>query len=231
MNHTVSHLVRHQGVPALAYPVSDVSSLWPCTLKMMHVEQVARFVVSLESDVSLQGVAGKQSLSLIFEGHNLIPGKASLSPVQIPFPPATITQLARRGNSRLCVLSLGLKTPCAVWQPRTLSTQASDIANFPRELSALAWTTKVSIVFDGNWLGRQNLGQLRSVAESLEQLDGIPVVPSSVLAQSHRQALWSFYKLVDQAVPSVEEDAQANAPPAYAQVSSKRPRQGTSSSS
>jgi hypothetical protein len=230
----VLYLVRKRGVPALAHPASDVSHPWPCTLKMLYVEQGAHFTVSLESDVSIQGVADKQPVALRFDGHNLVPGKGSLGcSVSIVLTAAIISRIARRGGHQVYVLSLVLKTPAAIWHPRTLSAGASGIDNLPHELSALARTTEVYIVFDSHWLG-QNLSRLQSAVEGSRQLAGIPVVPSSKLAQFHQRALWSVYEVAKSiesetaAAPPPIEDAQDDAPPAYAQVSRKRPRHSKS---
>jgi hypothetical protein len=129
----------------------------------------------------------------------------------------------------VCVLLLVLKTPGALWHPRTLSAGAFGIDNLPCKLSDLVTTTKVCIVFDSRWLGK-NLSQLLSAVECSQQLAGIPVVPSSKLTQSHQQALWSVYKIAESvesetaAAPPPIEDAQHDAPPAYERVSHKRPR-------
>jgi hypothetical protein len=88
-------------------------------------------------------------------------------------------------------------------------------------------------VFDSNWLGR-NLSQLQSVVEGSQQFASIPVVPSSKLAQSHQRAHWSVYEVAESvesetaAAPSPVEDAQDDAPPQYARVQSKRPRDSKS---
>ncbi|KAI2478265.1 hypothetical protein Ptr902_10460 [Pyrenophora tritici-repentis] len=196
---------------------------------MLYVERGAQFTVYLESDVSIQGVDDKQPVALRFEGHNVVPGKGSLGPVKIVLTAAIISRLARRGGHQMYVLSLVLKTPGAVWHPRTLSGGASGIDNLPRELSGLARTTEVCIVFDSHWLGR-NLSQLQSAVEGPQQLAGIPVVPCSKLAQSHQRALWSVYEIAASvesetaAAPPPIEDVQDDAPPAYAHVSRKRPR-------
>jgi hypothetical protein len=240
----VQYLVRKSGVPALAHPASDVSRLWPCTMKMLYVELNAQFTVSLESDVSIQGVDDQQLVALRFEGHNLVPvkgslgpakrhklvpGKGSLDPDNIVLTPEMISHLARGGDSQVYVLSLVLKTPGAVWHPRTLSARVSGIDNLPRDLSDLARTTEVCIVFDSNWLG-QSLGQLRSAVKGRKQFAGIPVVSSSKFAQSHQRALWSDYEVAESvesetaAVPPPIEVAQDDAPPAYAEVPSKRRR-------
>jgi hypothetical protein len=223
-------LVRKQGVPALAHPASDVSHPWPCTLRMLYVELGAQFTVSLESDVSIQGVDDKQLVALRFEGQNLVPHMGSLGrSVNFVLTPAMNSRLARPGGNQVCVLSLVLKTPGALWHPCTLSAGASSIDNLPHELSDLVRTTKVCIVFDSHWLGK-NLSQLQSAVEGSQQLAGIPVVPSSKLAQSHQQALWSVYEIAESvesetaAAPPPIEDAQHDAPPAYEQESRKRTR-------
>jgi hypothetical protein len=149
----VQYLVHKRGVPALAHPASDVSRVWPCTLKMPYVELGAQFTVSLESDILIQGVDDKQHVALRFEGHNLVPVKSSLGPVKghnlvpgkgsldqdnILLTPEMITRLARGGGNQVYVLSLVLKVPGAAWHPRTLSAGVSGIDNLPHELSALA---------------------------------------------------------------------------------------------
>ncbi|KAF2820905.1 hypothetical protein CC86DRAFT_459470 [Ophiobolus disseminans] len=139
----VLYLVRKKSVPALAHPASDVSRPWPCTLKMLYVELGARLTVSLESGVSIQGVDDEQLVALRFKGQNLVPGKGSLSrPVNIVLAAVMSSRLAQQGGSQVYVLLLVLKTPGAVWHPRTLSAEASGIDNLPCELSILARTTE-----------------------------------------------------------------------------------------
>ena len=164
-----------------------------------------------------------------------MPGKGSLGRLAtIVLTPKMVSRLARPTGNHLIVLSLVLKTPGAVWHPRTLSTGASGIDNLPRELSDLARTKEVCIVLDSHWLG-QNLSRLQSAIEGSQQLAGIPVVPSSKFAQAHQRALWSVYEAAESvdsekaAAPLPVEDAQEDAPPAYdAQVSRKRPRNSKS---
>jgi hypothetical protein len=232
----VLYLVSNKGVPAFAHPASDVSRLWPCTLKMMYVKLGARFTVSLESDVSVQGIDGKQLVALRFEGQSLVPGKGSLGPlVNIVLTPAMTSRIARQGSAQVYKLSLVLKTPGTVWHPRTLSVGASGIDKLPCELSVLARTTEVCIAFDRHWLGH-NLGQLQSAVEGTQQFAGIPVVPSSRFAQSHKRAPWSVHEVAKSvesetaAAPPPIEDALDDAPPAYEQVLRKRSRHGKSCS-
>jgi hypothetical protein len=230
MNKQVLHLVRKQGVPALAYPASAVSCLWSCSLKMMYVELGRKLTVSLESDVPIKGVDDKQQITLRFEGHSLVPSKGSLGVVSntLVLTPEICTRLARQGSPQLCMLSLVSTTPCAVWHPRALSDGAFSIDKLPHELSELARTTQVCIVFDRQSLQPDNLSHLRSAVEGPQQCASIPVVPSSQLAQSHKQALrskvaGSFESETDAAPPPIE-DAQDDAPPAYedAKEQSKR---------
>jgi hypothetical protein len=118
----VFNLVRKSGVPALAYPASDVSHPWSCTLRMLYAEQGALFTVSLYSDVSIQGVDEKQPVALRFEGHNLVPGKGSLGPANIVLTDAMISRLARQGGNQVYVLSLVLKTLARSGLERPAST-------------------------------------------------------------------------------------------------------------
>jgi hypothetical protein len=148
----VLHLVSKQGIPALAHPASDGSHPWSCILKILYVKLGAQFTVSLESDVSILGVDDKQPLTLRFEGENLVPSRGSLGPLvnYVVLTAAMENRLARRGTSQVYVLSLVLKTPGAVWLPRTLNAGASGIDNLPHELLDLVRTTEVCIVFDSH---------------------------------------------------------------------------------
>jgi hypothetical protein len=239
----VQYLVRKSGIPALAHPASDVSRVWPCTLKMLYVELGAQFTVSLESDVLIQGVDDQQQrVALRFEGHNLVPAKGSVGPVKrhkivpgegsldsdnIVLTSEMISRLEREGDSQVYVLSLVLRTPGAVWHPHTLSAEVFGIDNLPCELSDLAKTTEVCIVFDRNWLGK-SLSQLQSAVERRKQFAGVPVDPSSKFVKSHQQASWSDYKFTESvesetdAVPPPIKVAQDDAPPAYAAYAKAR---------
>ena len=165
--------------------------------------------------------------------HKLVPGKGSLDLDNIVLTPEMISPLERGGGSQVYVLSLVLRTPGAVWHPRTLSAGVSGIDSLPCELSDLARTTEVCIVFNRNWLGR-NLSQLQSAVEGRKQFAGIPVVLSSNFAQSHQRALWSVYEVAESvecqtaAAPPPLEDAQDDAPPVYGEVLSKRSRHSKS---
>ena len=222
MNNDQLHLVRNQVTPALAYPASDVSSLWPCILKVTYVQLGGKLAVPLEPDVAIQGVDDRQRTILRFEGHNLVPSKGSLGPLDAAttakLPTAMITCLARGGGLQLCVLSLVSRTPCAVWQPRALSAEASGIDKLPSEISALARTTTVCIVFDKQWPSKDNFNYLHCAVNGPQQCSTLG--SSARLAQSHQQALWSFHDVAEIAknetsAPPGFEDAQDDAPPAY----------------
>jgi hypothetical protein len=102
----VQYLVDKRGVPAWAHPASDVSRLWPCTLKMLYVELGAQFTVSLESEVSIRGVDDQQHVALRIEGHNLVAGKGSLYPYNNVLTFEMISRCARGGGgSRVYVLA------------------------------------------------------------------------------------------------------------------------------
>jgi hypothetical protein len=77
----------------------------------------------------------------------------------------------------------------------------------------------VCIVFDRQSLQPDNLSHLRSAVEGPQQCASIPVVLSSQLAQSHKQALQSkvarSVESETDAAPPPIEDAQDDAPPAY----------------
>lgn len=225
----VLNLVRNEGVPALAYSLHDASVLWPCSLKMLHSD--VQFVVSLEHDISVQGVDHKQLVIHRFEGDNLMPGKTSLRNVDVPLSDQSLRTIARHGQPRLRTLSLTLKAPCSVWYPHSFGKAVSSICTRFHELLALARATEVCILFDTNWLGRNNFAQLQSAAEGSRQLTGLPVLPQ--FARLYQQADWSVLNLIQdascEALPSIE-DAVHDAPPPYAHVSGKRARKSKSSS-
>jgi hypothetical protein len=250
----VLYLVRRSGIPALAYPVTDASMPWPCSLVILHSELVAQFTVSLKSYIPIHGVNDEQLFTLRFEGDNLMPGKSSLERVNIPLSAEWLDSIARQGQPRVKTLSLTLKAPCSVWYPRTLGIEASSIDTPSRELTTLAKATKVHILFDTNWLGRDNLARLRRAVEGSLQLTGVPVIPDSNFTLSYQKADWSILNFVEdaksralppdedtapEAVLSVEdelvrvplyiEDAVPDPPPSYDWLSSKRPRHGESS--
>lgn len=140
------------------------------------------------------------------------------------------------------MLLLALKAPCAVWYPRTMSTQTCSISTPSQELKTLAKATEVCILFDTSWLGR-NLARLRSALEGSLQLTGASITPDLNFTRSYQKADWSNFVVEEEtsrAVPSVEdglvsgapppiEDAVGDAPPPYARLSSKRPRHSKSS--
>jgi hypothetical protein len=229
----VLNLVRNQGVPALAYAVNDVSVLWPCSLKILHSD--AQFVVSLGHSISIHGHDDEQLFTLRYEGDNLMPGKASLGSVGISLSDGLLQNIARHGQPRPRTLSLTLKAPCSVWYPHNLGNGVSSLQTRFHDFSIMAKATEVHILFDINWLGKNNLAQLQSVVEGSRQLTGIPVIAQ--FARSYQQADWSILNFQDakfeayvpnedeasEAVPSIE-DALHDAPPPYVHVSSKRPR-------
>jgi len=249
----VLSLVRNEGVPALAYSADDVSVLWPCSLKILHSE--AQFMVSLGHSISIHGVDDKQLITLRYEGDNLMPSKTSLGNVRISLPDTSLQIIARHGKPRPRTLSLTLKAPCSVWFPRSLGNGVSNLHTGFHKLLTLARATEVRILFDTNWLGKINLARLQSVVEGSRQLTGVPVIPQ--FARSYQQIDWSVFNtiqdtesgeylpikdLASEALPSIEdtvagvagappiEDFIHDAPPSYAQVSSKRSRNSKSSS-
>lgn len=213
-----NNLVRRHGVPALAFLGHDGSASWSCNLKILHSN--SRFVVSLEDPTSVHGVNDKQLVTLRYE---------------------VLDTLARQGNPRPKALSLTLRAPCPVWYPRSFGKRVLSLHTGSHKLSVLAKATEVRIVFDANWLGKENLAVLQSVVERTGQLDGIPVDPQFV--KSYQQGDWTIFNTSQDAqsapypptgdqssepVPSIEDAVAADdaydAPPPYAHASSKRPR-------
>jgi hypothetical protein len=240
----VRNLVRKGGVPALAYPSTDASTPWPCTLILLRSE-TTQFTVLLEASISIHGVDGKQGFALRFDGHNLLPGKISLEHIDIPLLDEWVNSIARKGQQpALRMLSLTLKAPCSVWYPSTFGGAVSRFDTPSQEIVTLAKTTGIRILFDTKWLGG-NLSQLRSVSQVSSQLSGVPVLPGTIYTSLYLQTDRSILNYVEDAkpegpplaegaapdvMPSVEDaEAEAppieyavDAPPSYAHASSKR---------
>jgi hypothetical protein len=240
----VLSLVRKEGVAALAYSVTNVSLLWPCSLKILHAD--AQFVVSLERSISIHGFDDKHLFTLRYEGDNIMPGKNSLGHVDIPIPAASLDIIARQGSPQLRTLSLTLKAPCSVWCPYSLNNGLSIPHTSFHELLTLANATEVSIVFDAKWLGKDNLAMLQSAVEGSQQLTRVPVIPQfarlyqqvdlSILNSIQDAKSGAYLRIGDltsEAVPSIEgvvagapsiKEAVHEAPPPYICESSKRSR-------
>ncbi|KAL6158935.1 hypothetical protein ACJQWK_04170 [Exserohilum turcicum] len=245
----VQNLVRNDGVSALAYSINDASVLWPCSLKILYSD--AQFVVSLGHSISSHGIDDKQLITFRYEGDNLMPGKTSLENVAVSLPDGSLDSIARHGQPRPRTLSLMLKAPCSVWYPHSFGNRVSSLPTGFHELLTLARATEVRIVFDINWLGKNNLARLQSAVKGSRQLTGVPVIPQ--FARLYQKADWSILNsildvkseahlptedLTSEAVPSIEdavaeappfEDALHDAPPSYAHVSGKRPRDARTS--
>jgi hypothetical protein len=242
----VLNLVRDKGVPAF---VNDASVLWPCTLKILHSN--AQFVVSLEHTISTHSVDDEQLFTLRYEGDNLVPGKSSLKDIMNSHSNELLHNIARAGQPRFRTLSLMLKARCSVWYPHGFGNEVSSLHTHFHELLTLARATEVRILFDINWLGKDNLARLQSAVEGSRQLTGVPVIPR--FTHLYQQADWCDLDLIQdaksgacaliedvasEAVPSIEyavakapfEDELHDAPPPYAHASSKRPRNSESSS-
>ncbi|CAA9959442.1 hypothetical protein PTMSG1_02860 [Pyrenophora teres f. maculata] len=204
---------------------------------MLHSD--TQFVVSLGHSISIHGVDDKQLFTLRYQGDNLMLGKTSLRDVAIPLPEGSLDMIARQGQPRPRTLLLSLKAPCSVWYPHSLGNEVYSLHTSIAELLTLARATEVRILFDINWLGKNNLARLQSVVEGSQQLTGVPVIPQ--FACLYQQVDWSVLDSVqdaksgaylsteDEAVPSIE-DALLDAPPSYAHVSGKRSRKTRTSS-
>lgn len=203
------------GIPVLAYPTSDEASQWPCSLVIKYCEARMQATISLQSELSVQDFDNKQTFTLLYNADNLMNGSTSLGPATIPLPQARLAQLARKGNAQMRTLFLTLKTPCAIRCPRSSGSIALD-PPFPQFVS-LAKATKVSILFDYNWLHQSNVERFQRLVSHPETLTGFPV--DNIHAKLYRLADWSVFSPI--------EDAVAEVPPSYTATSVKRPRSST----
>lgn len=224
----VVNLVRQSGVPALAYPSSDVSSLWPCSLFLLYHEPaslpVLQFTALLKASVPFHGMDGAHPIVLVLDGDNLVPGSSSLDAPNVAIPHSRINTISREGRPAPRMLSLALRGPPSLRYPRSWGHVAR-LDTPCRELVHLARATEVHIVFDSQWLSRTS-AQLNRAVRSTLKLSTVPVVPDSAYDLLYRPAPSSILHFVDHADaarPSIEH-ALDQAPPPY-HASGKRQRQ------
>lgn len=74
----VHNLVRGSGIPALAYPATDASLQWPCTLRIRHAEPDAQITASLGCHIQIHGVKDEQLFTFRLEGDIFCPARARL---------------------------------------------------------------------------------------------------------------------------------------------------------
>jgi hypothetical protein len=171
----ILNLVRNKGVPVIAYPVNDVSVVLPYFLKILHLD--AQFIASLGHFISNYGLDNKPLFNLRYEGDSLLPGKASLQGSYFLISGRSLQKMARHGQSRAQELSLTLKPRCFVWYLRSFGNGLSSLHTQFRELLTLARAIELRILFDTNWLGKDDLARLQSAVEGSQQLTGVPVIP------------------------------------------------------
>ncbi|PSN59691.1 hypothetical protein BS50DRAFT_594347 [Corynespora cassiicola Philippines] len=210
------NLVRKRGIPVLAYPASDTASPWPCSLVMKLSEDRMQATLSLQSSVPIHGFDHDQTFIFLYHVDNFVPGSTCLGPVTIPLPQTLLDRVARQGNPQLRTLSISVKEPCPILAPPS-STNMAFKRGFDgpfHQLVKLAKATRIHILFDHNWIHRDQYPRFESLISHPEGFTGF----------SHGKFISKPHTLVDWAAFGPAED-EPDAPPSYTDASNKRARQ------
>jgi hypothetical protein len=219
--------VRNSGIPALAYPC-DATSPTSLSLFIKCNDRRAQLTPCQRASLLLQVFDSEQTVILQYDADHIAPGMISLGPATIPLPQERLCSLARAGNPQIRTLSLKLRKACPVWclPPAPLAPAAGCDVPF-LQLSELAQSTHVNILFDHNWLHRGLQASLQRLIEHPGELSGFPV-GQRYREQQLRQVDWSVFSTTDidaytGATATIEE---GELPPGYTEASGKRPRRG-----
>jgi hypothetical protein len=235
----IYNLVRKNGIPVLAYPASDDATPWTCSLVVKHSEDPMQTTLTLQSSLHIHGFDDKQTFTLRYDADNLVPGKTSLGLAAIPLPQDRLEPIMRQGSAQLKTLSLSLKAPCPIWYSHSvesISPKPGFEASF-HQLLKLARATEIRILFDFNWLRKDNHTRFQRLISHSATLTGLPV--DGNFTRRFRQADWTVFSPVEQPVfgengdvlsigELAVEQAGAEALPSYNEVSGKRCRPGES---
>lgn len=222
--------VRNSGIPALAYPHDALSSV-SLSLFIKCNDRRAQMTLCLQTSLALQGFEGEQTVILQYDADQVVPGTISLGPATIPLPQQRLDALARAGNPQMRTLSLKLRNACPVWCLPTsvpLTPRPGCGSSF-YPVAALAQSTYVDILFDYNWLHRSLQTSLQRLIKHPEELSGFPV-SQRYREQRLQQANWRVFS-----TEAIQDDlgvattVEGEFPPDYAEASSKRHRQASTS--
>ncbi|KAF2626971.1 hypothetical protein BU25DRAFT_491874 [Macroventuria anomochaeta] len=213
--------IGRQGLPVLVYLTSEPLSL-SCSMRILHHEPRKQVTIALRTSVVLHGSEDEQTFVAQYDANNLLPDTTALDAATIHLPNGRHGEIARNADPRITILSLGFKQPCPLWCPplECLSPKAepSSVASF-NELVELAKATTVHIVFDYNWLHIDLQVPFQRLVRRKEKLTGYPV--EKHYAKFLRRRDWTVFGPAD----------TATSPPAYADLSHKRLRRVSSSTS
>jgi len=209
------NLVRKGGIPALVYSTNNAASLLSCSLAIRLSEACMQATISLQLTVPLAGFDLEQRFTLFYDADNWVPGATALGPATLALPQARINEISRPGNPKLRTLSLVVKKPCPILCPPPESiVPKQGLESRFRELVDLAKAIEVYVLFDYNWVHRDNYAILNRLISHSEAFTGFH-------SGQHAQA-W----LPNWTIFSPAEETTSEAPPSYTEASNKRSRQG-----
>jgi hypothetical protein len=212
-------------ITALAYPLSDPTSLCACTLVLRHDEQRRQATILLKVTIPLHDLDGQHDFVAQYDADELKPGTTTLRPGTVSLSEAQQQKLARHAKPQMRTLSLSLHKPCKVWCPRLPSIAPKpDFEASYRQLVELVKATEVRVVFDNNWLHKYLRQRFERLFQGEAALTGYPV--HEYYNDKCNLADWTVFRpaenIAADAVPSVDDAA----PPAYESSSNKRLSRG-----
>lgn len=204
----------------LVYSSSDVTSPWLCSLVFKHSKTRSQATISLQASILIHGFDDEQVFILQYDADNLVPGTISLEPATIPLPQARLNEIARHGRPQIRTLSLTVKESCPLWSP-PLPGPIEPKPGLERpfyQLKNIVCAIQIHILFDYNWLHRNNHAPFQHLVDHPEQLTGFPVGEyyAKILQRANRSIFGTLERAVEEA------------PPSYSDAFRKRPRHGES---
>jgi hypothetical protein len=204
-------------IPALAYS-SNPAALLSCQLVIKYHTSRKQAAIFLNLSAHTYGFEHAQLFVLTYNADNLVPGTTFLGPATTDLPQDRLVKVARTNTAAVKILSLTLHAPCPVRCPPStgcIAPKPGHETHF-RQLRDLASATEVRIVFDDNWVHEQHYATLYRLINHPEKLRGLPL--ENYNGTASRRTDWTVFSPV--------EDAEAEAPPSYNEVPTKRSRQG-----
>jgi len=203
------HLLPKNGISVLVYSEADPKSRWLCSLSAKHSDTHMHATISLQSKIFIRGFDDEQTFTFLYDADNLVPNSNFLNPAMVSLPQAQLEKIIRQGNPQVRTLSLTTRKHCPINCPRG-SIEPKEGFEYPfHQLTKLAGATTVHIVFDHNWIHRDNDAKFKHLICHVQDFTGFPVYncPGRSLSDCT-----IFGSVVD-------------APPSYTE-SNKRSRQG-----
>ena len=216
---TTTRIFRKNGISVLASVEADMSSPAACSLMVKHSDAHLQASIVLKFSLLLRGFDSEQTIQLVLDANNLEPRRVKLEPSSTTVPQNLLLPILRNKGrpDSLYLFSITLKEPCIVRYPQseysTIAPQ-SDVQEDFAHLVHLAKSTQIYILFDYQWLPSAKSDRLWSIVNHPDRLTGFRVEEKSDAA--YKQGDWTVF------APPGASDVP---PPAYGDISRKRPRQ------